>query len=285
MPSWIDAGWDIFKLVAPWLTGGLAGAALTYLLNQRLARRKQARLQLTTDRVDYSLASRDEQLKELRVSYRGNEFDNLLLYQIRIENVSTKTISRTPFLLRLSQGTNVVDQRSMTYPLGRQTVFIRQDGHECAYLWEAGELKPRDSAELKLLLAPTTAIDCAWRGDDEVDVTGYGRETLQTTERELRDVLVWISAYVFLGGLPLVSGLAQGTLLLISVPYLLSYCVRWWPLISKREAPNVNIVAGHSSSVALAIGPARASVPAQIADPTKALHDDGSPTVRSPDAD
>ena len=281
MPTWIDAAWDIFKAVMPWLTGGAAGATLTYLLNQRLARRKQARLQLTTERVDYSLASRDEQLKGLRVSYRGNEFDNLLLYQFRIENVSARTIPRTPFLLRLAQGTSVVDQRSLTYPLARDTVFMQQTGHECAYLWDAGELKPRDSAELKLLLAHTTKVDWGWRGDDEVEVTGYGRESPQTVERELRDVLVWISLFVILGGFPLISGFAQGLLLLFSIPYIVSFCLRLWSLIPKREPQSVNIVAERDSSVAVAIGPGRAIVPAQTAKTLEPLHDD-PPTVSGP---
>src|SRR5262249_46328335 len=69
------------------------------------------------------------------------------------------------------------------------------------YLWDAGELKPRDSARLKLLLAPTTLVDWNWRGDDEVDVTGYGRESAQTVERELRTVIVWISLYILFGSL------------------------------------------------------------------------------------
>jgi hypothetical protein len=266
VPPWIEAAWDLFKVVAPWLTGGLAGATLTYFLNQRIARRKQATLLLTTERVDYSLAARDEQLKELRVSYRGNEFDNLLLYQISIENVSSRTIQKTPFLLRFEKETVIVDQSSSTYPLSREITLVRQSGHECAYLWDAGELKPRDSAKLKLLLAPTTQIGWSWRGDDEVDVTGYGRETVQSVERELRNVFVWISLYVLLGSIPLISGIAHATMLLASIPYIVSYCMRWWPLIPKRE-PRLNIVADKAANVAVVIGTGSAVIPPQSSEP------------------
>jgi hypothetical protein len=233
---------EVLKNFGPWLTGGLAGATLTYLLNQRIARRKRAKLQLTTERVDYSLASRDEQLKELRVSYRGNEFDNLVLYQFRIENVSTRTIPSTPFLLRLASGTAVVDRRWLTHPLARDTVFNQQPGHECAYLWDAGELKPQDSAELKLLLAPTTPVDWSWRGDDEVEVIGFGRENVQTVERQLRAVLIWISFYLAFSGLWPFSGIFQAVILAASIPSIVSFCIRWWPVCTENLSAGVAVM-------------------------------------------
>ena len=35
MPDWVEQLWNVFKTLMPWLTGGLAGATLTYWLNQR----------------------------------------------------------------------------------------------------------------------------------------------------------------------------------------------------------------------------------------------------------
>ncbi len=156
MQEWLEKFWDIFKIVAPWLTGGVAGATLTFLLNQRAARRKQARVLVTTERVDYSLAARDDQLKELRVSYCGTEYDSLLLYRFNIGNISTKTVQKSPTLFLL--GAAIVDRGSVTQPVKRQTTWVQQDGHEGAYIWDAGELKPGDSARLSLLLSPTTSI-------------------------------------------------------------------------------------------------------------------------------
>jgi hypothetical protein len=258
--EWTKTLWDLFKLVAPWLTGGLAGATLTYLLNQRIARRKQARVLLTTERVDYSIAASDKQLKDLRVSYKGDEFDNLLLYQVSVENVSARTIQKTPFLLIFDKGTVIVDQSSLTYPLARDTAVLQQPGHECAYLWDSGELKPRDSARLRLLLAPTTSVDWTWRGDDDVEVTSYGREGAQTVERELRNVIVWISFYILVGGIPLFSGMAHAIMLILSIPYIVYYCMRWWPLIPNRENQDLHVVAGNAANVAIAVGAGRAVV-------------------------
>jgi hypothetical protein len=255
MSDWIDAAWGLFKVVAPWLTGGLAGATLTYFLNQRIARRKQARLLLTSQRVDYSLAARDEHLKDLHVSYEGQEFDNLLLYQLIVENVSGKTVQKSPILFRCSAETEVVYQDSVTFPLKSPTTFVRQTGHECAFLWEAGELKPGDSARLKLLLASTTSIDFDWRGDDEVDVESYGREAAGALELQLRNAIVWIALFILSGSIPFVGGAGQAAFLIFSLPSIVPYIMRWLPVIAnanRRESQQFNIV--HSSNVAVGVG-------------------------------
>ena len=84
--------------IAPWLTGGLAGALLTYTLNQRASRKKQPHLRITTERVDYSIPAKDETLKALRVFYDGTSYECLALFQFKIENISDKTAKSTPFL-------------------------------------------------------------------------------------------------------------------------------------------------------------------------------------------
>jgi hypothetical protein len=243
--------WDLFKVIAPWLTGGLAGAMLTYLLNQRLARRKQAKVLVKTERVDYSIAASDEHFKELRVSYGGTEFDNLLLFQLSIENVSSRTIQRAPLFLFFQQETRFVEQSSRTQPLRREIALVRQAGDESAYLWDAGELKPKDTAQLRLLLTPTAPVDWAWRGDDDVEVITYGREATQTIERELRNVIIWIALYIFIGAVPFFSEIARALLLVVSTPYIISYCIRWWQIITALRTPRWHINAQHGANVAI----------------------------------
>jgi hypothetical protein len=243
---WQEQLWDLFKIIAPWLTGGLAGAILTYLLNQRIARRRQARILVTTERVDYSVAAKDEQLRELRVSYRGNEFENLLLFQITLENVSSRTVQRSPLLFLFEKETTIVDRSSLVRPINRDIPWIPQEGHESAYTWDAGGLKPGDSARLRILLSSTSPVNWLWRGDDDVEVTSYGREAALTVERELRTVIAWIAVYVSFGVVPFFSSLAHAALLIASMPYIVSYCLRWWSLFTARKGPTWSIRANAS---------------------------------------
>jgi len=230
MTDWTQQGWESFKVVAPWLTGGLAGAVLTYLLNQRAARRKQPRLLLTTQRIDYSIPSKDEQLKDLRVSYGGQTFDSLLLFQMDVDDVSDRTVKVSPFLLLLNEKSAVIDRSALVKPLDRETAWTSQVGHEGAYVWDSGELKPGDQARLRLLVTPTTEVRWSWRGDDEVEITSYGRESERTLERELRDAIGWIALYIVLGIVPFFASAARALLLVMSSPYIVRYCLRWWNL-------------------------------------------------------
>lgn len=254
MEGWLNALWELFKVITPLLTGGLAGATLTYILNQRNSRRKQARILLTTECIDYSVAGKDDHLNGIRVSYRGTEFNNIMLYEINIENVSIKTVPKCPFLLFFERDISVVDWSTLTRPTDRETNWTQQHGHENAYLWDAGELKPGDSARLRLLLAPTTSINWSWRGDDEVEVTSSGREAGQTVERELRNVIFWISLYIFFGTIPFFAGMAHALLLIVSMPYIVSRCIRWWPTVTSRRRDALTVNAGGEANVAVVIG-------------------------------
>jgi hypothetical protein len=253
--------WGLFIIIAPWLTGGLAGALLTYTLNQRATRRKQARILVATERVDYSIAGRDKNLEDLRVSYNGRSYDSLLLFKITIDNTSTRTIKNSPILILFEKGTKIVDRSSLTLPTSRRIDWIGEEGQDYAYRWDAGELKPGDSASTSILLTPTTTVNWLWRGDDDVEVISAGHEGVQTFERELRNVIVWIALYVSVGVIPFFSSLAQGLLLIISMPFIVSYCVRWWAVLMtpKTTSPTLAINAV-SSSVALNTGGGTATV-------------------------
>jgi hypothetical protein len=234
----LETFWDAFKLIAPWLTGGLAGAILTYLLNLRIARRKQARVLLTMERIDYSIG--DEQFKDLRVSYEGAEYEKLLIARMDVENISARTVAKSPLLLLFDEGTDVIEHNASTRPINRETIWVKQEGHESAYVWDAGELRPGDSAQLLVLLSPTTSINWLWRGNDDIEVASLGREARLTVERDLRNVVVWIALYVAFGSIPFFSGIAQGAMLLASTPYIVSRCIRWWPVIASgtRASPS-----------------------------------------------
>lgn len=139
MPAWVQQLWDAFRVVAPWLTGGLAGAILTFLLNQCSARRKQPRLVVATQRVDYSIPSKDETLKDLCVSYGGKAFDTFVFFQLDVENPSPRTAKSSPLLLVMDSVATIVDKSTSVLPLDRPTAWVPQVSQAGAYVWDAGE--------------------------------------------------------------------------------------------------------------------------------------------------
>jgi hypothetical protein len=268
LDPWLISVWEVAKVILPWLTGGVAGATLTFLLNQRVARRKQTRLDISAVRFPFEIDKKDDDLGPLQVSYKGSAFDTLLLYEFSINNISAKTAAKSPILIMMERGTNVVDRSSLTKPANRETTWTLQQGHECAYLWDAGELKPGDSARLRVLLSPTTSVEWLWRGDDDVDVTSSGREEGKNIEDDLRDALVWIAIYVGLSGIPFISGFAQGTFLLITLPYVVPYVSRWRTRFLASRSPRLSINSGPDSNVVVSTDGGVATVKLGRSEPT-----------------
>jgi hypothetical protein len=245
--------WDAFKTIAPWLTGGLAGSILTFFLNRRAGRNKQTRLAIESQRIDYSVPSKGEGLKGLRVSYDGKVFDSLLNYQMTVQNISARTAKTSPFLLSIDGDMTIVDRSILVQPLDRDTSWAPQPNQPGSFIWDAGELKPGDSARLRLLVSPSADVRWSWRGEDEVEVTSDGSDNLPAMDREFRNAVVWIALYITLGGIPFFSGAAQGAMIMISLPYIVRYLLQWRRyLFAGRLASTPSIViAGSTSKVAV----------------------------------
>jgi hypothetical protein len=255
MEQWISDIWDVFKIVAPWLTGGLAGAVLTYFLNQRGTRRKQPRLIVSTTRVDYSIPTRDPALKDLRVSYNGEPLESLLFFAINVENSSSRSAKASSFLILTSPDARIVDRSSSVAPLFREPTWEPQPAQRGAYLWDLGELKPGDSAQLRLLVSPSGDIQPKFRGDDEVAVLFDERESSLATEKEIRILVTWLATWVVAGAVPFVSSLLRGLLLVASMALFVRWYEQWRMMKLSRQRteplPGPIIVTGISGRVAI----------------------------------
>lgn len=245
--------WGAFQTAAPWLTGGLAGAVLTYTLNQRSARRKQPRLVVQTEKVDYSIATRDEALKSLRVFYEGEAFESLALFQFSIENSSDRTAKTSPFLFVLSEDTQIVNRSSLVQPVARELMWQSQTNQPGAYMWDAGELKPGDSARLRLLLSPSANIQWYWRGDDDIEIASFGADSTQEFERELRNIVAWIALYVFSGAIPIIGQFTQALLIVLASPKIVQLFSQWRGLLRlsrSSQSPTV-VVTGSRNEISV----------------------------------
>jgi hypothetical protein len=229
----IRGAWLTAKTILPWLTGGLAGAILTYMLNQRSARRSQAGLVVRSRRVDYSFTGTHENLKELRVSYGGEAFDDLALYQIDVVNESSKTVADSPILVKMSEKSTVVEIATLTRPLNRESKWEAQPGNPGAYIWNPGQLQVGDSGQLRVLVAAGGDISWVFRGSDSVVVLSSDRESPASFEADVRAIVVWVALYVLAGSIPLLGGSVKAALLLVSLPSIVRYAAKWRVLLGR----------------------------------------------------
>jgi hypothetical protein len=249
----VATGWRAFIVVAPWLTGGLAGAVLTYALNQRAARKKQPGVIVRTRQVDYSLQARDTGLKELRVSYDGEGFDNLLLFQVDIENISTKTVGNVPILITMSDKSRVVDKATLVRPLNRPPKWEAQSENPGAFVWDPGECKPGDSAQLRILIAASEYVRWEFRGSDDIVVVAPDRESSASFEADVRNVIEWIAFYILAGSIPLVGGGFQAVFILASLPSIMRYASKWRALFGTFKMRQKTTIFNMSDSATMSV--------------------------------
>jgi len=143
---------DTLKTILPWLTGGLAGVTLTYILNRRLAKNIRPRLSVTISSVNYTLPKLQEAFKKLKVSYGNISYDRLSYHEIKIRNVSQRLVDSAPFIIVLPTSAEIVSDEISSEPL-KLHISHDQNGleqHQHRYI--LNEFHPGDSSKIRLLV-------------------------------------------------------------------------------------------------------------------------------------
>ncbi len=211
----------------PWFTGGVAGAILTFVLNRRLDRRRQARLSLNIADIDYSLPSHQSTFQGLKVSYKDQPHDALRYYQFRVDNISQKTVANAPFVFLLPEQAIILDQAIESGPLSLDVTSSKEPREPNGYRYEAREVKPGDFFQISLLLSSVSPAKWFFRGNDDIDITASDRVNLYTIERDMRDLIAAVTLYVMLGGIPLFAGVFQSGAVFLIGAIIYRIILRW----------------------------------------------------------
>lgn len=218
---------EILKMIMPWVTGGLAGAILTYLLNRRLAKKSQKRLLVKTTLINYSLPSHNEAFKSLKVWYAGTNYDELVYFEFSVKNISQKVVASAPFILSLPKECSIIDKTTESTPvpisIDLDEKTLGSNMIQCTF----GEMHFADTGKVGLLLSGITPVEWHFRGNDDVEIESEDLPSTISTERDLRDAILWIATYVFAGAVPFFSSMIQGILIFISVPFWVRTISRW----------------------------------------------------------
>lgn len=253
VPGWLTELWRVAQTAMPWVTGGLAGSVVTYLLAQRLRRKSTPQLFVKTKTTEYALPAVASNLKRIQVRYGDEDFERLALYELSVENTSSRTCSAAPFLIQLSGQSRVVDRTSSVLPINRPVSWSTLESMMESYLWDPGELKPRDSARLHLLVSPLGRVKVAFRGDDEVDIVS-DTVTSPSHDEQIRSFIVWVALYLALGVIPFLSAALRSLLLLFSITFILLIFERlrsaFVAMVGPRMRVDINELSAESVSFA-----------------------------------
>lgn len=218
---------EFIPLMTPYVSGGLAGAVLTFCLNRRLERKRQARLSVSVSEINYSLPSHQSTFSGLKVSYNDHPYDELRYYQFRVVNVSQKTIPVAPFVFLLPKDAKILDQSIESGPLRLSVCQSTEPRESNGVRFQAEDIKPEDHFQISLLLSSTAAIKWHFRGADEISIIASDSVSDNTEEQDLKDLSVAAAAYVFFGAIPIFSCVARSAAVLLICLILRRMFLRW----------------------------------------------------------
>jgi hypothetical protein len=248
---------DYVRTFAPIVTGGLAGSILTYSANLLAAKKRAPRLTTTERTTSYSIPS-EAGLQNIRVTYNGKAYEKLAFYSLSVANVSQRSTDSTPFLLTIPEGATVVDASFTIRPVNRSPIWKSTDEPR-KYNWDPGELKPGDSADVRLLLTTNSAVEKKWRGSDDVRILAAGDEGDESILTAVRVSALWIAVYVAAGAEPYVSAFIRAGLIVLTVPFLLRWVERWRRPLTVRKRQEVItgpiVVTGPDGAVSISHDP------------------------------
>lgn len=216
----------IVRQVAPYLTGGLAGAVVTYLLNRRLARVTTPRLQVRARSVNYTLAQQTADFSGLEVSFEGTSYQELSYHEFRVENISRKMVRTSPFILAFAPHSRLLKMEMASEPLRLKYVHDQENLADNQHRFTFDELHPGDTVTIRILVAGGDTLSWIFRGADDVEVLGAGGLATDNLEEDFKRVAAWIALYVLVGVVPLVSAILQAGVIMAVAPYMYRLVLR-----------------------------------------------------------
>jgi len=211
---------EIAKIILPWITGGLAGAILTYFLNRRMQNKNNPELTIESSSMRYELAETDTLSSKLLVSYGSNNFEKLSYIKYTILNTGNISIDNAFFSIEINDYAQIIDKSIITSPLKNQATFKETDALNI-YNWETKEFKPGDTSSIFLLVNNQNKFNIHWRGIDNVRMIDKSEKPRFFDTRNDISNLTFIFVFaIAIRSFPLIGSSLQAIFLLFSAPYL-----------------------------------------------------------------
>lgn len=252
MTSWSEFGLTI----APYLTGGLAGAIFTYFINRRSASKKLRRLAVQKVTVPYTLP-KDHRVDNLQIVYEGREQKNVSLFQLTLTNISKNLIPDNPVVIELPDGSRILEQGTLVEPVNSAPLVDNDDLKNNQLRFRFGSLQPGDRLFLWFLLADVSGdVKYFYRGDPEVVLSESPYSGSGTDEDDIRS-LAWCACLYTIakvGFNDVVTAPIQGAILLISVRYIVRLYSRARERSAVQDNPPTVIIRDIQASGGISIG-------------------------------
>lgn len=194
-------------------------AIITFWLKSRSEGKKRKRLQLTEKLVRFELPAAQGEVdsSSLSVSFEGQQYKHLCHYTLFALNSGSIAIEGQNLLLSFPEDALIIKR---VHRPGNSSIKlgVEQIVGSSETLYSIDRLEPGETLLITVLanLAGSSSISCTPRGVDNID---YPREKTESIS-DIETLVYFVAAFILAGALPIIGGMLQGIVVLISSPHL-----------------------------------------------------------------
>jgi hypothetical protein len=236
---------DLLKTIAPYITGGLAGAIFTLLSRIWTDKRNQKIIKFSTRKQKFStpknISDKFINPDELSISYKNKNYSYLALYSVRIENTGIGAIENQKVIFTFPRKTDILEEEC-TFNVPLATCQIQNETNKETTIkdYSFGRIEKGDIINIDFFVDCESLDDIQFlpRGSDNVKyITGLRDENESELEQSIKQILFLLVFYILIDGFfsIFVGGLFSVLTRALTVTALIPDILRIANLIFPRE--------------------------------------------------
>jgi hypothetical protein len=236
---------DLLKTIAPYITGGLAGAIFTLMSRIWTDKRNQKTIKFSMRKQKFStpknITNQFINPDELSISYKNKNYSHLALYSVRIENTGAGSIENQKVIFTFPRKTDILE-KECTFNIPLVTCQIQDEISRETTIknYSFSRIEKGDIININFLVDCELLDDIQFlpRGTDNVKyIAGLRDANESELEQSIKQVLFLFVVYILFDGFfsIFIGGLFSVLTRALTVTVLIPDVLRIANLILPRE--------------------------------------------------
>jgi|CEGF01.1.fsa_nt_gi hypothetical protein len=219
--EWFLSGAGIFVVSS---VVSFSSVILTLWWKSRTERKKTKKLKIASGGTKFSIPSsvgkNGISQENIKVSYKGKEYENLYVYTAQVTNIGVPAIEAQRLHLIIPNDADIVEvfeNKSLESISVSKKEMKGGSKKEVIYSFE--RLEPNDVCTISYLLdiEDIGDVSCEPRGVDNIE---YSR-TEDIDESEIDRLVIYVSTFIFAGMIPMLGKLVQALIVMAAAPVVI----------------------------------------------------------------
>jgi len=197
---------------------------LTLWWKSHLEKKKIKKLSILHNMTNFSIPSLDKtneiSSEHIKVSYKGNEYENLCMYNIQLKNISHLAIENQKLHIVVPLNSKIIEvfeNKNLESIKIEKDEILNSEKKEIIYKFE--RLETNDTCTISYLLdiEDTTLISIEPRGVDNINYV-YKDDINQY---EIEKIIIYIAMFIFADVIPVFGSFVQAMIIIGAMPFII----------------------------------------------------------------